>query len=146
MRRSLRRWRGARGSCSCTTPNGGDLRTSIRKDALAQGGADASAVRDDLTGSTGDADTGLVGPAEIDAYRARTRLIRTLIWWTGLLASVGIGLAVGFLWSFVAGIPLACALALLWLRAFLRLDQTTQIKRFPALRGQKARWRRRYFL
>jgi fatty acid desaturase len=83
---------------------------------------------------------------EIDAYRARTRSLRAVIWWAGLLASVGSGLAVGSLWSFRAGIPLACGLGLLWLPTFLRLDRAMQIRRFPELGGENARWRRRYFL
>jgi hypothetical protein len=75
--------------------------------------------------------------ASIEAYRAKARLVRGVVWWSGLLAAVGVGLAVGYLWSFAAGIPLACVLVLLWLQGFLRLTKSAQIRRFPELGGEK---------
>jgi hypothetical protein len=86
--------------------------------------------------------------ADADAhreYQERTRPLRKVLWWTGVALSAAIGLAVGFLWSFAVGIPLACLLALAWLPAFLRLDKTMQIRRFPELAGDDVVWRRKHF-
>jgi predicted PurR-regulated permease PerM len=83
--------------------------------------------------------------AEVDSYREyceRTRLVRRLICWTGIVVSVAIGLAVGYMWSFLAGIPLACILAAAWDPVFHRLDRAMQVRRFPELATANGTWRR----
>lgn len=83
--------------------------------------------------------------AELDSYREyreRTRLLRRLIWWIGFGVWVGIGLAVGYLWSFLAGIPLTCILVAEWIPGFTRLDRAMQNRRFPGLTTANGTWQR----
>lgn len=77
-------------------------------------------------------------------YQEQTRRLRALLWWSGFGGSIGLGLAVGFAWSFAVGIPLALVLVSIWLPLFLRIVKAMQIKRFPELAGENAVWTRRY--
>lgn len=63
--------------------------------------------------------------------------------WTAIMGvSVAGGLAVSYVWSFAAGIPLMITLALLGLSAQRRISKARWIRRFPELADEQARWRR----
>jgi uncharacterized membrane protein len=79
---------------------------------------------------------------EIASYNQRVKPFLKAVWWTGLLLCVGVGVAIGYAWSFVVGISIMCVLALVWLPVFLRLHKALQVRRFPELADEHARWRR----
>jgi hypothetical protein len=84
--------------------------------------------------------------AELEAYRRRHLRARNMSWLSVLFGSLGIGLAVGFLWSVPAGIVAAIVLANIGLTLHLRWDKARWIKRFPELADPGVTWRRRYWL
>lgn len=86
-----------------------------------------------------------VDQAELAARRdrcERMRFVRKLMFWAGFGVAVGVGLAVGYAWSFLAGIPLTCSLAAARDPLFHRLDKAMQIRRFPELATANGSWRR----
>lgn len=81
-------------------------------------------------------------PADFDTYLKRHRLL-TRVTWYGLLGfSVGIGLLIGFVWTFAVGIPAAVVVAGLSLSAQLRISKALWVRRFPELASKDISWRR----
>lgn len=80
--------------------------------------------------------------AEFNAYREQTRRVRMVVWSLILLSCVGVGLLIGFIWSFAVGIPFAALLALLGYQGFSRFDKARLVKRFPELANPGVRWRK----
>jgi len=83
-----------------------------------------------------------VDRAEFEDYRRHRQRVWYWLYYAGVAASLGVGLAVSSLWSFIGGAVLAVVLIAAVTKLLLRLNTAVWIKRFPELDDPRVTWTR----
>jgi hypothetical protein len=81
-------------------------------------------------------------PSDVERFKREDQPIGRIVWYSITAGCVGSGFAIGQLWTYVVGFPVAGVLALGGFSLHLRLHRARWHARFPDLRSENVRWRR----